>query len=318
MKHREYAAPGATRRPELYADPVITQILQTREAILASQPAETRDDCRFLTFWDFDGTLVHGDCSEGLPAGGDTGYAGLAQVMIERGMSANYPKEGGFEKFWRDYTTLGTRQGHSVSYPYIPQMLEGARADEVLETSRVYFASVISRHLVKSSMRILRALESQGIEAQILSASADLFVKGAAAVVGIPEERIHGIEVRIRDGRLTREVLPPVTWGAGKLDKLSEIVSASRRGAGGQSVWVLAGFGDSYPGDGPFLKHIATGELPAGKPLAVFFDGAGEPPEYRGLFHNVSRGEPAGSRQSSARSGGPGGDGEVQDLAELF
>jgi phosphoserine phosphatase len=305
-------------RPAPFVSQVIQQVLQTRAAILASQPAETRDRCVFLTFWDFDGTLVHGDCSEGLSAHGKVAYPGLAQVMIERGLSAIYPQEGGFEKFWRDYTTMSTRHGQWIAYPYIPQMLEGAKADEVLEMSRTHFAEVISKYLVSSSVQIMRTFESRGIESHVLSASAGLFVKGASATLGVPEERIHGIEVRVRDGRLTEELVLPVTWSFGKLDKMREIVAEQERGAGGRSVFVLAGFGDSYRGDGPFLKQIATQELPAGKPLAVFFDSAGEPPEYRGLFYHVSRGERDGSQRRREGSGSlDGGDGKVQDLGGL-
>ena len=91
--------------------------------------------------------------------------------------------------------------------------------------------------------------------------------------MGIPEERIHGIEVRIRDGRVTEELVYPVTWNLGKLEKLKAIVAGKERENGGQKVFVLAGFGDSYATDGPFLKYIATQEMPAGKPIAVFFNG---------------------------------------------
>ena len=79
----------------------------------------------------------------------------------------------------------------------------------------------------------------------------------------------------------------PVTWSIGKREKLKQIVAELESEQGDRKVFVLAGFGDSYNTDGPFLKFIATQSLPAGKPIAVFFDGNTEPDEYRGLFYQA-------------------------------
>ena len=133
-----------------------------------------------------------------------------------------------------------------------------------------------------SSVKIMRALERGGVESHVISASADLFVKGAAESLALPAGHIHGIEVRTRDGRLTEELVYPVTWNIGKLQRLKQITTERERDH--RRVFVLAGFGDSYSTDGPFLKHIATQRLPAGTPVAVFYGEGQEPDEYRGLF----------------------------------
>jgi phosphoserine phosphatase len=125
------------------------------------------------------------------------------------------------------------------------------------------------------------------VEVHIVSASADLFVKGAADSLGLPEDHIHGIELRVRDGRLTEEIVYPVTWNIGKLEKIRAVVSQMEREAPERKVFILAGFGDSYATDGPFLRFIATQTLPAGKPIAVFYDSKKEPDEYRGLFYQA-------------------------------
>jgi phosphoserine phosphatase len=138
-----------------------------------------------------------------------------------------------------------------------------------------------------SSVKIIGALRQNGVESHIISASADLFVKGAAESIGIPSERIHGIEIRARDGLLTDEIVYPVTWNIGKLKKIQSIVAKTKRELPGGRVFLLAGFGDSYSTDGPFLKFIATQALPAGKPIAVFYNSKAEPDEYRGLFYQA-------------------------------
>jgi len=133
----------------------------------------------------------------------------------------------------------------------------------------------------------LRELERDGIESHVISASADLFVKGAAESIGIPAAHIHGIEAKARDGKLTEEIVYPITWSTGKLERLKQIV-AQTENESRKKVYVLAGFGDSYHTDGPFLKFIATQSLPAGTPVAVFYGTNGiVPTEYKGLFYQA-------------------------------
>jgi phosphoserine phosphatase len=278
---------------------IIERILQTREKILETAPGTNlAASAVFLAFWDFDGTILKGDCSEGLKVGDRPVYPGLAQVAIENGLSELYPHVGGFERFWTDYTNMDTRIGHWLAYPFIPQMLRGAKADEVLRLSQSHFANTLSNYLMASSVKIMRALERGGVESHVLSASADLFVKGAAQSLGLPAGHIHGIKLRTRNGRLTEELIYPVTWNIGKLERLRQIVAEIEGGPGAKKVFVLAGFGDSYNTDGPFLKFIATQSLPAGKPIAVFYvyNEAPEPDEYKGLFyqarHNATVSQP--------------------------
>ena len=121
---------------------IIGQILQTRNAIIN---ATGDSNALFLAFWDFDGTTMKGDCSEGLREDGHLVYAGLAQLAIEHGLSEIYPADGGFEKFWNDYTNMDARIGHWLAYPFIAQMLRGAKVDDVSELSRHYFATTSVR-----------------------------------------------------------------------------------------------------------------------------------------------------------------------------
>jgi phosphoserine phosphatase len=264
---------------------IIAKILDTRDAILQG----TGDtNAIFLAFWDFDGTTMKGDCSEGLHENGKIIFPGLAQVAIEHGLSQIYPPAGGFEKFWNDYTNMDAHAGHWLAYPFIPQMLRSAKADDVLQLSRSYFSNTLSKYLRASSVHIIETLAHAGVESHVVSASADLFVKGAADSLNIPTNHIHGIEVRIRDGLVTEEIVYPVTWSDGKREKIQEVVAETQREQPGKKVYVLAGFGDSYHTDGPFLKFIVKQKLPGGKALGVFYDDPNAPAEYRGLFYQAN------------------------------
>jgi len=274
-----------TRAEEPDDSRIIGQILQTRAAILKSIGDK---NAIFLAFWDFDGTTLKGDCSEGLHEDGKMIYPGLAQLAIEHGLSEIYPRDGGFERFWNDYTNMDARIGHWLAYPFILQMLRGAKADDVLQLSRDYFSNTLSNFLRASSVHIIRELEQGGVQSHILTAGAEIFVQGASTSLGIPTNQIHGIKVRVRDGRLTEELVYPVTWNIGKRQKVQEVVAETGRRHPGQNVFVLAGFGDSYNTDGPFLNFIASQLLPAGKAISVFYDNTNAPAEYRGLFYQAS------------------------------
>ncbi len=76
---------------------IIQHILATRAAILETTGTT---NVRFMVFWDFDGTTLKGDCSEGLHENGHLVYAGLAQKAIEQGFSSLYTSSDGFERFW--------------------------------------------------------------------------------------------------------------------------------------------------------------------------------------------------------------------------
>ena len=267
---------------------ILQRILGTREQILkTSAGTNLAGPAVFLAVWDFDGTILKGDSSEGLKEGDRTVYRGLIQVAIENGLSELYPRDGGFARFWTDYTNMDMRIGHWLAYPFIPQMLRGAPADDVLQLSKAYFSSTLSNYLMASSVKIIRALERGGVESYIISAGAGLFVKGAAKSLGIPASHINGIELRTRDGRLTEELIYPVPWNVGKRERLKQIMAEIEHEPSGRKVFVLAGFGDSYHTDGPFLKFIATQHLPAGQPLAVFYGESAEPAEYAGLFYQA-------------------------------
>ncbi len=60
---------GVGEAAEDHADRIIAEILHTRQSILAAAPQLPEEQFVFLAFWDFDGTILKGDCTEGLRNG---------------------------------------------------------------------------------------------------------------------------------------------------------------------------------------------------------------------------------------------------------
>jgi phosphoserine phosphatase len=285
-------------QPEPRSAELLGRLLEVRDAVLASGAPH---GAAFVTVWDFDGTILDGDCSEGLQRDGRIVYPGLAQLSIEEGLSALYPKDGGFAAFWRDYRLLDERIGHWSAYPFILQMLRGASADQVSRLAEAAFQSRYRPHYFASSMYIIRGLQAAGVEVQIISASAERFVRGAAETLDLDPERISGIRVIERAGLLTEELIYPVTWADGKRRRLEEILQARAEREPDKPVYVIGGFGNSYNTDGPFLAWIAKRPLPARKPVVVMINGGPSPAAYSGLFTEVEQralvAEPAASSQ---------------------
>lgn len=268
--------------PEPIADELLREIRATQETLRERFP-----HARFFAFWDFDGTILKGDCSEGFTENGRTVYPGLAQLAIEHGLVEHYPPQGGFEECWRDYRFMDERVGHWLAYPYLVQMLAGARAEEVVQLAHDHFSRVLGKYVFATSRRLLNGLAEAGVENHVISASAELFVLGASEQIGVPRERIHGIRTRVVDGRLSHELVHPVTFADGKRRRVEELLDAARRETPGVEIFVIAAFGNSYSTDAAFLAFTARQRLPAGHPVAVMFNGGEEPAQWRGLFRRA-------------------------------
>ncbi len=282
---------SAARAEEAHTQAIITRIMNTRQAILAKAGSSSADKYLFLAFWDFDGTILKGDCSEGLKLQGKSAYKGLAELAIESGYSRIYAPEGGFDRFWKDYRHFEEGIGRWLAYPFIPQMLRGARTSDISALAEEQFATVLQDYYFQSSIDMLHALESKGINNYIISASADIFVDAAATTLGLPKERFHGIEVQVEEGRLTEKLIYPITWAKGKIEKLTNIVATLHSTHPDKNIIILAAFGNSYSTDAPFLEYVAKQSLPAGKPVAVMINGGEAPAAYKDVFLRVQQTE---------------------------
>jgi len=273
----------AVTDPEPHAAALLAELRALRAELLAIRP-----EARFFAFWDLDGTLLRGDCSEGLVERDRETYSGLVRLGIERGHSADYGAEDdGYAACREDYAELKGRIGGWLAYPFLLQIFAGTEEAQLAKLAARHFDTTLRKFYFAASREIFDGLAADGVEQHILSASAEVFVRGASASLALPPDRLHGIRVRTVDGRLTRELLHPVTYAEGKTEKLREIVLAAEAEAPGRPVFVLAAFGNSFDTDGAFLAHVVGQSLPAGQPLAVMINAGFAPAAYRRMFRSV-------------------------------
>lgn len=281
------------KAPDTQAKEIIDRIQTTKKEILAYQEngkklCESPTDCLFLSFWDFDGTILKGDCSEGLKENGQVVYKGLEQVAIEAGLSSKYDKSA-YEKFEKDYKELDEKQGHEVAYGFIAQIYEGKNRKELEKFSTAHFETVLQNYYFDQSIQIFNSMRDQSdFRVYIISASPDFFVKGSSTSVKVPFNQIRGINLEDKNDVLTNKVILPMTYAEGKTKTILKVVDEIKAEGKYKNIFVLAGFGNSYHTDGNFLKYISTQKLVTGKPLAVMINGGTTPSEYEGFFYKVS------------------------------
>jgi len=238
-----------------------------------------------MAFWDFDGTIIKGDIGDGFAEPDGRGYRGLMEETILAGLVPVYQGVAGYRK-WRDVDYPRFCQiGHWLSQAYDAQMYAGVSAERLdAFCEKTIREKGLAKWYFASSMAVWRALEKLGVENYVVSANVEAVVRNAAPSLGIPRSRVRGARTETAGGLITTRILYPIPYGEGKVEAVRELVLSRPQGV------AVAGFGNSYGTDGPFLRYIATQPLPGGaKPLSTMINGGAVPEAYRGLFNLVSQ-----------------------------
>ena len=265
---------SAAYAAEQHAEPIVKQILTNVKRIKAADPSAVP-----MAFWDFDGTIIKGDVSEGLEENGKTIFKGLVQRTIEEGYSTVYGRAEWKRYSEADYPRLN-EIGRWIAWPYNAQIYAGTRVADLDAFCVREFEHVYRKWYFTSSLAMLRALEKAGVENYVVSASPEIFVANASATLPLPRERLRGIRVRLSAGYVTTDVVYPLPMGEGKVEVVRELVLSRPHGV------AVAGFGNSYSTDGAFLRYIAAQpSLPGGaKGTAVMVNGGKVVPGYTEHF----------------------------------
>ena len=267
--------------PETHADEVIATVLDNVAKLKAA-----RSDAVPMAFWDFDGTIIKGDVSEGLDEDGVQKFKGLIEETILAGLSTVYKGPEGWLRYRdRDYPRM-KEIGRWLAWPYNGQIYRGVSAAKLDEFCMRKYDETYRHWYFESSIKIMQALEKAGVENYVVSASPEIFVRNAAKTLGLPRERMRAIRIAIDAGYMTTRIIYPVPYDAGKVENVRELVLARPHGV------AVAGFGNSYSTDGEFLKYIVTQSLPGGaKGFALMINGGPERDGYKGLFRLVEQDE---------------------------
>ena len=278
---------------EKHVDAVVTEVLANVAKLKAAQPNAVP-----MAFWDFDGTIIKGDISEGLfenekERTGKQLYKGLIEETILAGLSAVYKGPGGWKQYEEvDYPRMN-EIGRWLAWPYNAQIYGGVPSADLDAFCSQKVAEVYRKWYFASSVAIWQALEKAGVENYVVSASPEIFVRNTAESLGVTRGRTRAIRVEIDGGRMTTKVVHPVPFGEGKVENVRQLVLSRENGV------AIAGFGNSYSTDGCFLRYIVTQHLPGGaKGFALMINGGKEKPGFEGLFKLVEQDETVADQES--------------------
>lgn len=274
-------ATAVNSAPETHADEVVATVLDNVAKLKAARP-----DAVPMAFWDFDGTIIKGDVSEGLDEDGVQKFKGLIEETILAGLSTTYKGPEGWIRYRdRDYPRM-KEIGRWLAWPYNGQIYKGVSAAKLDDFCHRKYEETYRRWYFASSIKIMQALEKAGVENYVVSASPEIFVRNADRTLGLPRERMRAIRIAIDAGYMTTKIVYPVPYDAGKVENVRELVLARPHGV------AVAGFGNSYSTDAEFMKYIVTQSLPGGaKGFALMINGGPERDGYKGLFRLVEQDE---------------------------
>ena len=148
----------------------------------------------------------------------------------------------------------------AAGYAYAAQLQAGLEVARVQAEAARFAASWIPPRRVGDVVALREVCEEAGLVPTVVSASPLPIVLAAAPLAGIAKDRCRGIEVRVRDGRFTDEVVAPVTYAGGKVAALA------------RSGRLAVACGDSLGGDLAMMEaaQVAVAVAPAsGSPLSI-------------------------------------------------
>ena len=268
---------------------VATVVAAVRESVAKLKAADPQ--VVPMAFWDFDGTIIKGDVGLGYRDESGRGYRGLMEATMIAGLSSVYRGVEGHRRWLEDYRHF-SEIGPWLSQGFDVQMYAGTPATVLADfCEKTIRDEGIDKWYFASSMAIWKALAEMGVENYVVSANVEPLVRGVAASLGIPRDRVRATQTAVVGGVITTRVLYPIPFGEGKVDAVRELVGARARGV------AVAGFGNSYRTDGAFLRYIVSQRnLPGGaKPLAMMINGGPTPTPYAGLFVLVDQAETVAS-----------------------
>lgn len=145
-------------------------------------------DRRLAAFFDFDGSLIDGDMTEGKRSGENT-YAGLVDRAILDGLFAEFKGEEGRRQFWQLYE--GGFNNTEEAYAWVDALVS-AQKNLLQEYIAGHIKEIVGQSLFSFARHLLAFCEKESIEPFIVSASPHVFVKELYSCLSLKRENLFG------------------------------------------------------------------------------------------------------------------------------
>lgn len=162
---------------------------------------------------------------------------------LQQEAESAWPRLSAYQKFRKDflrsYQDMCGKAGRKECRVWLAQLLVGFKEVEISAYAQTAAQSEFQRPLEEEKVRmgagdsrpvvlrrglaaipeardLIQLLLSEGFDVWVLSDAPQAFVEASAARYGVDPSRAVGVRVKIKDGRLTSEVLDPVPFRGGK------------------------------------------------------------------------------------------------------
>ncbi|HEY3452362.1 MAG TPA: HAD-IB family phosphatase [Myxococcales bacterium] len=125
-----------------------------------------------------------------------------------------------------------------AAFAFCVQAMKGLSVEDVERWSLELFRKKFEARIFPGMRHLLELLQGAGAAISLVSASNAVTIRTAAQAVGLDPQRVLAVEGRVdAQGRLTGEVLPPVTCGGGKVEAIRQKLARPLALACGNSLF---------------------------------------------------------------------------------
>ena len=190
------AVAGSVLAEEPHVATVVASVRESVAKLKAADPQAVP-----MAFWDFDGTIIKGDVGLGHRTEDGCCYRGLMEATMLAGLSSVYKGADGHRRWYDDYRHF-LEIGPWLSQGYDAQMYAGTPAEGLADfCEKTIRDEGIDKWYFASSMAIWKALAEMGVENYVVSANVEPLVRGVAASLGIPRDRVRATRTAVVGGR---------------------------------------------------------------------------------------------------------------------
>jgi HAD superfamily phosphoserine phosphatase-like hydrolase len=181
-----------------------------------------------VAVFDADGTLWYDDIGEA-----------FARWLAAGGLLKGYSD---LDELWEEYERR-VEESRDEAYTWVVQIMAGIPEADLDRWARQLAAAWPCYR--KRMKRLIAGLQDEGFETWIVSASNRWIVHAGAPTMGIPQDKVIGIETHVVDGVLTTDPVIPRPCNQGKVEAIQHHIG----------VVPIFAFGDSM-GDFEMLDYV--------------------------------------------------------------
>jgi phosphoserine phosphatase len=178
------------RSPHSHLPQFLIETIRKRHMMIKAQFSAKKG----AAFFDFDGSLIDGDITEGKRKG-ESLYAGLVDRAILAGLVPEFVGEEGLKKFWSSYDAITSAEDAYLWVDQLVSKVENSKAEDFQNFMIQHLTDIVEKNLFSFARELLDFCISENIEPFVVSASPHLFVEQLHHCLPLKRENLFGLYV---------------------------------------------------------------------------------------------------------------------------